>query len=94
MSEIITDAGRSIRNFDKMYLLARTDKMYKGELVRILRENDIISKRLDHNPAMPFVEYFIQDSIKELRTGDNIYRSRYALINQFHLSNNRQPIIP
>ena len=73
LNEVISDARRSIRNYDKMYQMAKLNRLSKGELERILRDNDAISNRLDHNPVMSIVEYLIQDSIKNL--SENAYKT-------------------
>ncbi len=73
LRNIASDAKRSIRNYDKMYSMAKQGKLSKGDLTRVLRDNDAISERLDNNPAMSFVEYLIQDAIKNL--SENAYKT-------------------
>ena len=73
LRNVMGDAGRSIRNYDRMYAMAKTNNLSKGELTRLLRENDRISERLYNAPAMSFVELLIQDAIKNL--SENAYKA-------------------
>ena len=73
LRNVMGDAGRSIRNYDRMYAMAKTNNLSKGELTRLLRENDRISERLYNAPAMSFVEFLIQDAIKNL--SENAYKT-------------------
>ena len=73
LQKIARDAGRSIRNYDRMYTMAKTNNLSKGELTRLLRDNDKISERLYNAPAMSFVELLIQDAIKNL--SENAYKT-------------------
>ncbi|MBQ1527265.1 MAG: motility associated factor glycosyltransferase family protein [Lachnospiraceae bacterium] len=73
LRNVMGDAGRSIRNYDRMYAMAKTNNLSKGELTRLLRENDRISERLYNAPAMSFVELLIQDAIKNL--SENAYKT-------------------
>ncbi|MCR5789568.1 MAG: DUF115 domain-containing protein [Lachnospiraceae bacterium] len=66
LSLIVSDAKKSLRNYEKMYAMAKTNQLSKGELTRLLKDNDVINTRLDHDPAMAFVEYLIQDSIRSV----------------------------
>ncbi|MBQ7563239.1 MAG: motility associated factor glycosyltransferase family protein [Lachnospiraceae bacterium] len=70
---IVSDAKKSLRNYDRMYTMAKTNQLQKGELTRLLRDNDEINKRLDNDPAMSFVEYLIQDAIRKL--AESAYQS-------------------
>ncbi len=73
LRNIASDAKRSIRNYEKMYSMAKTNNLSKSTLSRILKDNDAISERLDNDPAMSFVEYLIQAAIQNL--SENAYKN-------------------
>ncbi len=69
ISKIHKSAKKSAENYDRMLTLAGRENRDNNELSKLFKSNQKLSKEIDDNSAMAYVNYLIQGSIHNVMVG-------------------------